>query len=971
MSSLLENLNEQQLKAVTHTVGPLLIVAGAGTGKTTVITRRIAYLVQQKQALPDQILALTFTEKAATEMAERVDTLVPLGMADSWISTFHGFCQRLLEQHALDIGLSNDFKLLDTTRQWVLVHNNFDRFELDYYRPLGNPHKFIDALLSHFSKCKDECISPEEYLDYAQKLQLAGDSPELLPSDDTALEVKRVSEIAKAYHTYQQLLVENEGLDFGDLITYALKLLQTRPNILQYYQKHFKYILVDEFQDTNFAQYQLVKLLGGPQANLVVVGDDDQAIYKFRGASVSNILQFQKEYPKLAQVTLSQNYRSAQNILDLAYTFIQHNNPDRLETKLGINKHLENPGKDEGIVEVLEGSTLAEELDKVIKTILKVKSESTETKWNDFAILIRSNAAAGEVLPRLEAAGIPFTYLANKGLYKKPFIQKLLAYLKLLDNYHESAALFQVLQFPNFQLPATDLAFITHNKNKKTLSMYEALQNNEIVGQLVPESQTKIKHLLELLDTHTKAIPDRTAVELFVYIIKDLGVPQWLEADTLENAQNRELLEQFYHHVEEYEQENSDKTLRGFLQSLDLEMRAGNEGKLNFDPNSGPETVKLMTIHASKGLEFESVFVINMVDQRFPTRAKKDAIEVPTELVKDILPEGDFHLQEERRLFYVAMTRAKKRLYFSWAKNYGGTRGKKPSLFLEEAGLVTKTKGEGAVGKVVFTKDTTSPRKQVFKVFPAQFSYSDINTFLKCPLEYKLKNYLKLPLPGAAPLSFGISMHCTLQRYMEEYKRLLDNPIMDLFGTRETIALPSLQRLEQMYEQEWIDEWYLDKNQKDFYRKKGIGLLKTFYEASQAVLPKPKYIEKFFKLKIGEYNFVGKMDRADASDQGLRIIDYKTGLVPKAKKDLDADQLRIYQWAAIDFLKEPVESLDYWYLEENIFKNVPLATNDELVSLQESLLETIQQIVETIKYDTFAELHKKSSQHTCNFDGWE
>ena len=366
MSKLLENLNKEQLDAVKHGQGPLLIVAGAGTGKTTVITNRIAYLIEAGFAKPDEILALTFTEKAAGEMQERVDLLLPLGYHDMWISTFHSFCERILQQHGLELGLPGDFKLLNDTKAWVLVHNNLDKFNLDYYKPLGNPKKFISALLKHFSRCKDELITPAAYLEYAEELKLAADNPEGLsgkpeskkakktkkseilnsnsPTPDPA-ETLRIQEIANAYHVYQKLLLDNNYLDFGDLINYALELLQKRPKILAQYQKKFKYLMVDEFQDTNFAQYQLVKILAGQTANLTVVGDDDQSIYKFRGASVSNILKFQEDFSSAKQITLVENYRSTQEILDLSYDFIQANNPDRLEVKLKIDKKLKKCAK--------------------------------------------------------------------------------------------------------------------------------------------------------------------------------------------------------------------------------------------------------------------------------------------------------------------------------------------------------------------------------------------------------------------------------------------------------------------------------------------------------------------------------------------------------------------------------------------------------------------------------------------------
>jgi DNA helicase-2/ATP-dependent DNA helicase PcrA len=333
-------LNEEQKNAVTYKNGPLLIIAGAGTGKTTVITTRIAWLILFNQIKPEEILALTFTDKAAEEMEERVDRLLPYGYVDLWISTFHSFAERILKQHAIDIGLPDNFKLLNQTEQNFLIRRNFDRFNLDYYRPLGNPTKFIQAMIKHFSRVKDEEIWPEDYLEYAEGLKLDRDieMSNVKCQMSNANEIKRINEIANAYHVYQQLLLKNSALDFGDLINYTLKLFRTRPQILEKYRKQFKYILVDEFQDTNWAQYELIKLLGAPKNNITVSFDDDQSIYKFRGASVSNVMQFKKDYSKAKQIVLIKNYRSKQNILDLAYNFIQKNNPNRLEWQLKNNQ---------------------------------------------------------------------------------------------------------------------------------------------------------------------------------------------------------------------------------------------------------------------------------------------------------------------------------------------------------------------------------------------------------------------------------------------------------------------------------------------------------------------------------------------------------------------------------------------------------------------------------------------------------
>ncbi len=984
MNNLLENLNKEQLEAVKHGNGPLLIVAGAGTGKTTVITKRISYLIEQGLAKPNEILALTFTEKASGEMQDRLAQLLPLGYYDMWISTFHSFCQRVLEQHGLDIGLPGDFKLLNETGAWVLVHNNLEKFNLDYYKPLGNPKKFISSLLKHFSRCKDELITPESYLEYAQRLRLNDDQSAKLPvlsakyeknlsANDLALstedgtEIARIEEIANAFHVYEKLLLDGNYLDFPNLINYTLKLFEKRPQILKRFQQQFKFILVDEFQDTNFAQYQLVKHLAAASKNLVVVGDDDQSIYKFRGASVSNILKFKEDYPELKQITLVENYRSGQDILDLAYNFIQANNPDRLEVKLKINKQLKSQNQSKNIIEVLEGKDLNEELDLIAKKINEIKSKKPESSWNDFVILLRSNSAAQDFLPVLARHSIPHTFVANTGLYNKPLIASLIAYLKCLNNFHDSFALYRILAFEEFKLAPKDLATLMANSERKTLSLYEMVVAAKTLPNIGQESQKIIEKILGLLNEHSKLAQEKSANEAFVQIVHDLKVDELLNEDTLENAENRELLEQFYKKIETFVTENTDKSFHRFLHLLDLEIEAGDEGQIKFDPNLGPESLKLLTVHSAKGLEFEYVFIPNMVDQRFPTRARNDQIEIPTALIKDILPEGDFHLQEERRLFYVALTRAKSEIYLSWGKDYGGAKTKKPSIFLQETKLVPGPATSQPTGKVFFAPSKKTAA--VYKLLPETFSFSALKAFENCPLQYKYQYYLKLPCPGSPYFSFGQTMHKVFELYLKDYKLRKGQSQQELFAKVSNKAeLGSFKMLEELYEKNWIGEWYKDKKQSEDYRKRGRELLKNFYENQQKNLPNPKYLEKSFFLPLGEYKFTGKIDRADADAEGnLKIIDYKTSEKIPSKNDKDGlDQLHVYQWAAQE-LGDKVTEMTYWYLKDNKFLPEKTASPEEIEALKDRLLQNIEKIVHTIQHDEFKQAHQETKDHNCEF----
>ena len=682
----LEKLNKEQKEAVLHEKGPLLIVAGAGTGKTTVITQRIVNLIEKELAKPEEILAVTFTEKAAFEMEERVDKLLEFGYVDLWISTFHSFCERVLRENALDIGLPTDFKILDQTAGWLLARQNLDRFDLKYYKALGNPTKFIQALISHFSHCKDQEVYPENYLEYADSLKTRDDGPE-------DQETERIMEVANTYHVYQQILLENSCLDFGDLINYCLKLFKKRPLILKKYQERFKYILVDEFQDTNWSQYELIKLLAEPNNNLCVCADDDQAIYRWRGASFSNIVKFQEDFSRHSgipqggtkQVSLIKNYRSSQNILDKSYNFIKQNDPDRLEFRNKIDKKLIADAKaGEGIIEHIHTKNLDGEVGQTLKKILEILKRDQDATYNDFALLVRANDSAIPFVKALERANLPYQFLASRGLYSKPIILDIISYFKLLDNYHEGSAVYRILNLPVLEISDTDIANITQFSHKKTKSLFDSLQELAIIPGISAKTQEKVAFILSLIKKHGQMAREKGVSELLVAFLEDSGYLKHLIHNN--EIEKIDLLNQFYKKVKTFEESAIEPSLKNFMQELNLELESGEDGKLEFDPEKGPDMIKVMTIHGAKGLEFKYVFLVNMVDRRFPTDQRKDPIELPDVLIKDIKPKGDVHLQEERRLCYVAMTRAKKELYFTSAEDYGGQRRKKLSRFLSEMG---------------------------------------------------------------------------------------------------------------------------------------------------------------------------------------------------------------------------------------------------------------------------------------------
>jgi DNA helicase-2/ATP-dependent DNA helicase PcrA len=924
----LNNLNKEQREAVVHGEGPLLIVAGAGTGKTTVIIQRIAYLIDPPAGggvKPEEILAVTFTDKAAEEMEERADKALPYGYIDLWISTFHSFCERILKEHALDIGLTTDFKLLDQTASWLLVRQNLDKFKLDYYKPLGNPTKFIHALVSHFSRCKDQGIYPEDYLNYCEKLKTNLTD---IPEDH---ESERIKEIAEAYHVYQRLILENGFLDFGDLINYCLKLFQKRPSILEKYKQKFKYILVDEFQDTNWAQYELVKMLVNKNNNLTVTADDDQAIYRWRGASYNNIIQFRKDFPKTKEVFLVKNYRSRQNILDLCYKFIKANDPNRLEYISKIDKKLIAFKKGKGIVEHLHFKDLEKETQGVVYKIIEILKKDKESTLSDFAILVRANESANAFIREMERAKISYQFLASRGLYSKPVILDIISYLKLLDNYHEGSAVYRVLNFPFLGISSEDIIRINQYSRKRGKSIYEALEELPLISGVSQKSADKINFLLSLIKKHAEFSRKKNIYEILLTFLKESGYLKHLTDK--ESHKELDLINQFTKKVKEFEESSLDPTLKNFMEQLILELESGEQGSLEFDIEQGPDIVRIMTIHSSKGLEFKYVFLVNLVDKRFPTMERKEKIEIPKELAKDIIPEGDIHLEEERRLCYVAMTRAKKGLFFTSADDYGGTRKKRLSRFLIEMGFGSKEEKPAFTETKKIKELAGSRKKKKMKtLLPPYFSFSQLIAFKSCPLQYKFAHILKVPLRGRPVFSFGKTIHSTLYEFLRLSNERGQAEQADLFSgssgrkrikdsDEKEISL-SFEDLIKIYNQKWIDEWYENKNQKDEYRKLGRQILKDFY--SQFEKDKPKVLrinnqlalELPFNLKIGDYTLKGKIDRIDELEDGVEIMDYKTGGFKEKLSFEDKQQLLIYQIASESVFNLKPSMLSYYYLEK-------------------------------------------------------
>lgn len=941
-----ETLNKEQLAAITHGDGPLLIIAGAGTGKTTVITERIKHLILEKEISPHNILALTFTEKAAKEMEERIDVVMPYGYTDMWIATFHAFADRILRQNAIDIGLDPRYKMLTEAEAILFLKEHIFDLQLSYYRPLGNPNKFLQGLLQHFSRLKDEDITPKEYLAFvARTFPTTPDTPE------EREEYKKLSELANAYLAYEELKAKEGIMDFGDLIANVLNLFRKRPNILKEYQRQFSYILIDEFQDTNYSQNQLVMLLAGEKKNVTVVGDDDQAIYRWRGAAISNMIQFRKHFPDVKIVTLTKNYRSTANILDTAYKAIQYNNPDRLEVKEKINKKLTAERKVMGEkVNFLLTDTVENEAEGVIETIIDLMKKK-KYDYKDFAILVRANDHSQPFLRALERQRIPYQFLGPGQLFHQEEIKDLIAYLKALYNFEDSSSLYRVLTMPIFAVPATDIAAILNYAKKTNITLFKALQKTGDID-LTEECKEKIEKILLLLQKHLELVPKETAGQILYFFLEESGLLKgYLEVKNQKDELKAQNIAKFFEKLKSYENQHDNASVFAIVDWIDLSMQMGESplaANIDWSENNA---VNILTIHSSKGLEFPVVFITNLVTQRFPSRERKEQIPLRDDIVKEILPEGDFHLQEERRLFYVAMTRAKDTLYLTASHFYGeGKRERKVSPFVAEAigtDEVEKAKLQLSKQKTqlslidIFPKIDTNITTDFIQQTPVTYlSYSQIQTFDTCPLHYKLKYLLKIPTPQSASQSFGTSVHSTLKEF---YLRAVEGENM------------STDDIEPILQSVWVPEGYASSSHQETAYQQALFLVTNYLKQNYNPHNLPIGLEIPFQFSVGKIKVGGRIDRIDRLDENhLEIIDYKTGNNLPSEKDIQKNfQLTLYGLAASEirdplYHRRPEEvMLSLYYLEEG----KKFSTTRTLAQLEEAKNVILEKAEEVEKSD--------------------
>ncbi len=913
-------LNKAQAAAVHHRDGPLLVVAGAGTGKTRVIVERIASLIDQgvKAAA---ILALTFTEKAAAEMLDRLNHERGGYTLDTTIATYNSFGHELLEQYASEIGLGN-LRLLGETGQLVFMREHLDSFKLDYFAPVSRPDSQLSLIADYISSLKQQLVTPSDYSAFVKSLPNQ--------SEEEHLEKTKHQELANAYNTYIELCRNNNVMDFDDQLYLTIDLLKRRPNILKVLQGRFHYILVDEFQDTNPMQAALLNYLTGSQQNIMVVGDDDQSIYGWRGATLANILDFKKHYPKAQQVTLTENYRSTQAILDRAYTLIQHNNPHRLEVMNKLDKRLHAQSNDSAGVILSRVSSPEGELHWLAEQLQQRLKEGQDPA--SIAVLARRNHSVQRIHEFLEMYDIPHAVAGIRSeLYKQVSVSQLIEALKAVNDPLDDLALFHTLGGPVFNMNASALTSIASASRRELIPLKNvaAVSDDEVM-----------QRAMATLENWQDRSRELTVGELAYAILTESGWKQSLYEQAEEDsvvAVQVEALSQYFKSLKEFENITGIASVQAYLQNLPALKAAGNEFR-DASLDISDTMLNVMSVHRAKGLEWETVFVVDCTEGSFPMRSFPSSLRLPDALRPQAA--ADDHMAEERRLMYVAMTRAKRELYLSYAdRSEGSGAPRKPSRFLTELlgdepeGLVIDMAGQADVELFA----PTPPRNLL--PLPEHFiesgnialTVSQIETWLRCPQDFYYIYVQQTPLVADPAQQYGTLIHDVISK-LHSARKSGKIPALDYFLDEVRGRLPKRD--------------YVSVASRERAHNQALATVRRVYEI---ILEgdQPFAFEQPFRVAIPDSTLImtGRFDAIYRADKGVEIRDYKTGTgvttAIKAKQRATGSiQLSLYGLAWQLLNGEPPALLSLDFVETGLLGSV----KKQAKSLQ-NLLVKIQAIV--------------------------
>lgn len=991
MSTLLSDLNPEQQKAVQHKDGPCLVVAGAGTGKTMVITRRIAWLIEQGIAKPEEIIALTFTDKAAREMEERVDQLVDYGQTGSTISTFHSFAAQIIRDEAYLLGIPSNFNLYTKAEEIVLARKLLFDFPLKIIKPGSDPSQFLRHFITFISRLKDENVYPDEFTAF---IGANGRSP--LPEEDEQTAIWQ--ELADCYQIYQKRLNQEGALGFADLIPYALKLIDEHQIVRDRLQKSIKYLLIDEYQDTNWAQAELAYRLIEKTKNIFVVGDDDQAIYAFRGAAVGNILNFTKKISQTKIIVLTQNYRSTQEILDTSYRLIQFNNPQRLEFVEKIDKRLIGRDAIDRVSTPPEFKLFTSqtaESSYIADWIIEKTNKKSKINLGDITILVRSRNQAENILTSLRARGIRHILVSDRRFYEFPIIKLALCYLRLLANPQNSANLFYILTSDLYQIGESDLKNYISKIRYFNHYLFDYLKKNifESSNLTVDEKnlQDRVKPFFDNFAGHLKLIKDEPASLILLKFIHDLGLYEKLTKKLdLESMAQIEQLGLLYETITAYEERHLGATLDDYIDYLNSVIESGEDIAPPDMESTDPTVVKIMTVHQSKGLEFPIVIIPSAAKNRFPSTNRKDKFLLPDELIKERVLSNvenknpmNIHLQEERRLFYVACTRAKDELLITAAKKYGSSDKNFPiSPFVQEAfgenlktDLATvdqaqilqlalpfdqqedrrkKTRLRQDFGGQI--EDSSSSQITNYKLQITSLSPSKLETFYSCPYKYRYQYVLKLKVLPSWQINFGTSVHNALKAYYDQLRTNNDDIPHSTF------------HIQNLIDSCWIPGGYESKAHEEQKKQEALRAIEWFVKSDRGVsIPDLTEVNFAFQLPTKD-KITGRIDRIDRnSDGSLTIVDYKTGSYVPTKKEVLANvQLAVYA-LALEEKKEKIKDLGLVFpmVQKEIF-----LTREELdlEAFKQKISDSVQEVKEVEVSNDYQAKPTKLNCDWCDYN---
>jgi DNA helicase-2/ATP-dependent DNA helicase PcrA len=916
-------LNDAQRRAITHGEGPLLVIAGAGTGKTRVITERIRHLLQSDGSLSgENILGLTFTNKAAGEMKARVVRSTGERGKAVTLATFHAFCESLLKE------ASPERLMIDKVDHWILLRRNLERLKLDKYRRLADPGQFLNDFVEFFSRCQDELVSSEDYQRYADALAAQLENERAALDEDTLKErtegVALQQEIARAYRASEELLREKKRVSFGSLITGAVELLETNTEVRRTLQEKYRYILVDEFQDTNIAQLRLLELLAGPQKNIVAVGDNDQAIYRFRGASFGSFKLFLERFAGWREgqdstkfrVSLVENYRSTPNILRVATQVIAQNTVSADFPKKVLSANKEESEK----VRIVELETEQDEARWIVNELLRLHAAGR--KWRDFAILYRQHAHRDELVEELSRHKVPFV-ISKLSILDHPLVKDVLAYLRLIATPFDDIASARVLAAPAWSLKPADLVRLAERARKGKKALYDMLQLPQ--GQLpFDSSHSSLGRLVDFFSEQRKTLRRRTAREILADLI------EWLEVAQRASPHDRKYVTRLSEFAKEWESKSETRGLSEFVEYLDYYSQAG--GTISLEEDFPGDAVQLMTVHGAKGLEFPQVFLLRVNNKKFPATERPHVFEFPAALMKEGEPAEQFHIQEERRLFYVALTRAENRLTLTTLTE---KKGKIP-VFVEDMLMdpaikrrdihqmspklpelpITAKKDSPLAGDSQLFPASSEPPKIFSRIAdwalefhpptpePLTLSPSAVSGYRSCPQKFLFSRSWSLKEGPKAVLTFGSVMHTTIKRFVDQLRKGVKLPFTEVA---------------RIFETEWTSAGFEDDYQEKGYKQDGLEQLRAFHASMLEVPPKVLEQEKSFELPLeNNVTIIGRMDQVNSlGRKDVEIVDYKTG---KPKKDADAKkdlQLSLYALAAKEIFEWNPVRLVFCYLQNN------------------------------------------------------